>query len=93
MLIWLQYKLWLGDGGIPEVLDLEREIVSVQTEVDRLKERNQALEAEVVDLKKGNEAIEERARSEMGMIKEGEIYYQVIGSDTASSPQGKTDEQ
>ena len=93
LLIWLQYKLWLGDGGIPEVLDLEREIVSVQTEVDRLKERNQALEAEVVDLKKGNEAIEERARSEMGMIKEGEIYYQVIGGDMTSSEQGKTDEQ
>lgn len=93
LLIWLQYKLWLGDGGIPEVLDLEREIVSVQTEVDRLKERNQALEAEVVDLKKGNEAIEERARSEMGMIKEGEIYYQVIGGDNTSSQQGKTDEQ
>ena len=93
LLIWLQYKLWLGDGGIPEVLDLEREIVSVQTEVDRLKERNQALEAEVVDLKKGNEAIEERARSEMGMIKEGESYYQVIGGDNTSSQQGKTDEQ
>ena len=93
LLIWLQYKLWLGDGGIPEVLDLEREIVSVQSEVDRLKERNQALEAEVVDLKKGNEAIEERARSEMGMIKEGEIYYQVIGGDITSSEQGKTDEQ
>ena len=92
LLIWLQYKLWLGDGGIPEVLDLEREIVSVQTEVDRLQERNQALEAEVVDLKKGNEAIEERARSEMGMIKEGEIYYQVIGSDNTSAKQGKTDE-
>ena len=75
------------------MLDLEHEIVSVQTEVDRLKERNQALEAEVVDLKKGNEAIEERARSEMGMIKEGEIYYQVIGGDITSSEQGKTDEQ
>ena len=93
MLIWLQYKLWLGDGGIPEVLDLEREIVSVQTEVDGLKERNQALEAEVADLKKGNEAIEERARSEMGMIKEGEIYYQVIGGNNTSSQQVKIDEQ
>jgi cell division protein FtsB len=93
LLIWLQYKLWLGDGGIPEVLELEHEIISVQTEVDRLKERNQALEAEVVDLKKGNEAIEERARSEMGMIKEGETYYQVIGGDNTSAVQGKTDEQ
>ena len=81
LLIWLQYKLWLGDGGIPEVLELETEIESVQAEVDQLQERNKALNAEVVDLKKGIEAIEERARSEMGMIKKGETYYQVIDSD------------
>ena len=72
------------------MLDLEQEIVSVQTEVDRLKERNQALEAEVVDLKKGNEAIEERARSEMGMIKKGEIYYQVIGSENTPAEQDQS---
>jgi len=83
LLIWLQYKLWLGDGGIPEVLDLEQEIDTVQDEVNRLQERNQALGAEVLDLKKGIEAIEERARSELGMIKPNEIYYQVIDSETA----------
>jgi cell division protein FtsB len=81
LLIWLQYKLWLGDGGIPEVLELEQEIETVQSEVDTLQERNKALNAEVMDLKKGIEAIEERARSEMGMIKKDEIYYQVIDSD------------
>ena len=81
--MWLQYKLWLGDGGIPEVLELEREIDNVQREVDKLQERNQALDAEVMDLKKGIEAIEERARSELGMIKQDEIYYQVIDSDPA----------
>jgi cell division protein FtsB len=80
LLIWLQYKLWLGDGGIPEVLELEQEIEAVQSEVDILQERNKALDAEVMDLKKGIEAIEERARSEMGMIKKDEIYYQVIDS-------------
>ena len=80
LLIWLQYRLWLGDGGIPEVLELEQEIDTVQEEVSRLKERNQALDAEVMDLKKGIEAIEERARSELGMIKQGETYYQVIDS-------------
>ena len=83
LLIWLQYKLWLGDGGIPEVLDLEQEIETVQDEVNRLQERNQALDAEVMDLKKGIEAIEERARSELGMIKPNETYYQVIDSETA----------
>jgi len=81
LLMWLQYKLWLGDGGIPEVLELEAEIETVQGEVNTLQERNRALNAEVLDLKKGIEAIEERARSEMGMIKKDEIYYQVIDRD------------
>ena len=85
LLIWLQYKLWLGDGGIPEVLELEQEIDTVQSEVNTLQERNKALNAEVMDLKKGIEAIEERARSEMGMIKKDEIYYQVIDSESDAS--------
>jgi len=88
LLIWLQYKLWLGDGGIPEVLELEQEIETVQTEVNTLQERNKALNAEVMDLKKGIEAIEERARSEMGMIKKDEIYYQVIDSESDVSIEG-----
>ena len=83
--MWLQYKLWLGDGGIPEVLELEAEIETVQSEVNTLKERNRALNAEVMDLKKGIEAIEERARSEMGMIKKDEIYYQVIDREAGAS--------
>ena len=87
LLIWLQYKLWLDDGGIPEVLELEEEIETVQGEVNRLEERNKALNAEVMDLKKGIEAIEERARSEMGMIKKDEMYYQVIDSDHGDSPE------
>ena len=78
LVIWLQYKVWLQDGGIPETLQLEQEIEQVQGEVKSLKERNASLDAEVKDLKKGFDAIEERARSEMGMLKEGEVYYQVI---------------
>lgn len=81
LLIWLQYKIWLQDGGIPEVIQLQQEIEVVKTEVQRLEERNSSLDAEVKDLKKGLDAIEERARSEMGMIKEGEVYYQVIEPD------------
>ena len=81
LLIWLQYKIWLQDGGIPEILQLQQEVEQVSIEVKQLKERNLSLDAEVKDLKKGLDAIEERARSEMGMIKEGEIYYQVIESD------------
>ena len=78
LLIWLQYKVWLQDGGIPEVLQLQEEVEEVTVEVKKLQERNSSLDAEVKDLKKGLEAIEERARSEMGMIKQGEVYYQVI---------------
>ena len=78
LFLWLQYKVWLQDGGIPEVLQLQDEVEQVKTEVESLRERNAYLDAEVKDLKKGLDAIEERARSEMGMIREGEVYYQVI---------------
>lgn len=82
LLVLLQYKIWLGDGGIPEILQRQGDVDGVQLQVDKLKERNQALAAEVQDLKKGLDAIEERARSEMGMIGEDEVYYQVISSDS-----------
>ena len=78
LLVLLQYKIWLGDGGIPRILQLQEEVDTVQLQVNKLKERNQALEAEVRDLKKGFDAIEERARSDLGMIGQDEVYYQVI---------------
>lgn len=84
LLIWLQYKIWLQDGGIPEIVQLQQEVEQVKTEVQKLSERNLSLDAEVTDLKKGLDAIEERARSEMGMIKQGEVYYQVIERDKAT---------
>lgn len=80
LLTWLQYKIWLQDGGIPEVMQLQEEVGEVAIEVKKLQERNASLAGEVKDLKKGLDAIEERARSEMGMIKQGEVYYQVIES-------------
>jgi cell division protein FtsB len=91
LLIWLQYKIWLQDGGIPEIIQLRQEVQQVDIEVKQLKERNASLDAEVKDLKKGLDAIEERARSEMGMIKQGETYYQVIesGSDNSSAGEGE----
>ncbi len=84
LLVMLQYRLWLGEGGIPEVLQLQDERAQVEQEVQQLQQRNQALDAEVQDLKTGLDAIEERARSELGMIKQGETYYQVIGRQDAS---------
>ena len=84
LLILLQYRLWLDKGGIPEALQLEQEIELLNTEVNRLTERNQKLKAEVIDLKTGLEAIEERARTDLGMIKNDEVYYQVIDSKKSS---------
>lgn len=74
----LQYRLWVGEGSLGEITVLRREIGEQQLELERLRERNRALQAEVEDLKRGLEAIEERARSEMGMIKEGEVFYQIV---------------
>ncbi len=77
----LQYQLWTGQGGLRQLREL-REAREVQLSENRdLLERNRALEAEVADLKAGLEAVEERARSEMGMIKSDEVFYQVIDRD------------
>lgn len=92
LLILLQYKIWLGHGGIPEILELEAKVEAAQVEVNRLKERNKALEAEVSDLKEGLDAIEERARSEMGMIGKDEVYYQVIEPKPESVTEDAADE-
>lgn len=92
LLLFIQYRVWLGDGGIPEILELQKEVDAAQTEINRLKERNKALEAEVNDLKVGLDAIEERARSDMGMIGEGEVYYQVIENKTANKSVTSTDQ-
>lgn len=78
LLLWLQYRLWVGDGSLAEVWDLYSQVEWQREENRQLRERNQALEAEVQDLKKGLGAIEERAREELGMIKEGEDFYQII---------------
>jgi cell division protein FtsB len=78
LLILLQYPLWFGHGSVYTLWRLKSEIAAQKEENARLKDRNQALEAEVVDLKQGYEAIEERARSELGMVKKGETFFQVI---------------
>ena len=78
LLLFLQYRLWVGEGSLAEVNNLKQEISQLQKEMVGLRERNRALQAEVGDLRGGQTAIEERARSELGMIKEGETFYQVI---------------
>ncbi|MCB1857019.1 MAG: cell division protein FtsB [Gammaproteobacteria bacterium] len=78
MLLTLQYRLWVGEGSMAEVYSLKREIEQQKQVLVRLRQRNDALQAEVADLKEGLDAIEERARSELGMIREDEVFYQVV---------------
>jgi cell division protein FtsB len=73
----LQYRLWVGEGSLAQVTELKRQIAEQQGENERLLERNRILEAEVMELKKGMETVEERARHELGMVKEGETLYQL----------------
>lgn len=74
----LQYPLWLGKGSWLKVWDLNRQISEQQAVNAELKARNDAVDAEVRDLKQGFAAIEERARTELGMIKQDEVFYQVF---------------
>lgn len=78
LLAVLQYKLWVGEGSLAEIWSLYQAGEVQREENARLKERNAALEAEVQDLKQGLDAIEERARTELGMVKDGEVFYQIV---------------
>ena len=78
LLLLLQYDLWVGDGSLATVWHLQKEVDTQQLENTYLEERNEALAAEVKDLKTGLAAIEERARNDLGMVKEGETYIQVV---------------
>ena len=78
LLVFLQYSLWFGDGSLQKVWRLHKDVEQQRQENAVLRERNEALEAEVLDLQQGLEAIEEHAREDLGMIKKGETFYQVI---------------
>jgi cell division protein FtsB len=74
----LQFNLWVGEGSFSQLRSLDTQVELQKEENLALLERNQALEGEVVDLKEGVDAIEERARSEFGMVKEGETLYIIV---------------
>lgn len=78
LIVVLQYPLWLGKGGWLRVWDLDRQVALQKEQNDKLKRRNNALDAEVRDLKQGFEAVEERARYELGMVRSDEIFFQII---------------
>jgi cell division protein FtsB len=79
LLLVIQYPLWLGKGGWLRVSDMEAQVAVAHKKNDELKARNAKLESEVRDLKDGTGAVEERARSELGMIKQNEVFVQVLG--------------
>jgi cell division protein FtsB len=87
----LQVRLWTGQGGMREVWRLERRVSEQTRENAALKARNEMLSAEVDDLKHGEEAIEERARAELGLLKPGETFYQVVEPDKGGPPAGAGD--
>jgi len=78
LLLLLQYPLWLGKGSWLKVWDLHRQVEAQQQVNQQTQTRNAVLDAEVRDLKQGTAAIEERARSELGMIKRDEVFYQIL---------------
>ena len=78
LIVLIQYPLWLGKGSWLRVWEVDQQIRAQRDTNRRLQARNSGLEAEVRDLKVGKEAIEERARSELGMIRQDEIFFQVL---------------
>jgi cell division protein FtsB len=78
VLIGLQYKLWLGDESLLQWQQLEKKIVIQKKENDSIASQNRALEADILELKSGDQALEEQARYELGMIKNDETYYQFV---------------
>ena len=77
LIVVIQYPLWLGKGGWLRVWDVDRQVEAQGAKNERLEIRNAALAAEVKDLKQGSDAIEERARYELGMVKNDELFFQV----------------
>ncbi len=94
LLVLIQYPLWLGKGGWLRTWELERQLAAQHQVNDELRTRNVALDAEVRDLKSGTDAIEERARFELGMIQSGEAFVQIVEAPAgaragASKPAGR----
>jgi cell division protein FtsB len=85
VLIALQVRLWTGQGGLRDVWRLQERVAQQKAENAQLKNRNETLSAEVEDLKHGEEAVEERARAELGLLKPGETFFQVVESGAATT--------
>ena len=91
LLVMIQYPLWLGKGGWLRVWDLSRQLDTALEKEQELRQRNEKLAGEVQDLKEGTGAVEERARYELGMVKDGEIFVQVLDGGTKASAQDSSE--
>ena len=85
LLILLQYRLWFADGSLAERQRLQQQVESAERENALLRERNDTLSREVLELQSGNAVVEERAREELGLIREGEVFYRFIEEDDRTS--------
>jgi cell division protein FtsB len=86
LIVLLQYPLWLGKGGWLRVWEVDRQVTAQKDSNAKLRVRNDVLDAEVRDLKQGYDAIEERARYELGMVKQDEIFFQLLDKTPAMKP-------
>ncbi|MFB1014345.1 MAG: cell division protein FtsB [Alteromonadaceae bacterium] len=86
-LLLLQYRLWFGKNSVPDYISLQNEVVRQKVDNEKLKQRNKLLYADTDDLKLGVEAIEERARNELGMIKKGETFFRIVPSHSSQNNQ------
>jgi cell division protein FtsB len=86
LIVLIQYPLWLGKGGWLRVWEVDRQLDSQRAQNAGLQARNRSLEAEVLDLKQGVDALEERARYELGMIKSDEVFFQIVEQRGAQAP-------
>lgn len=80
LLSLLQYRLWLGKYSIPDYWSLKQEVEFQRQQNDKLIQRNSLLKADIDDLKTGLDSVEERARNELGLIREGETFYRILPS-------------
>jgi cell division protein FtsB len=78
LIVHFQYRLWLGDASLAQIREAKQRLETLSKDAQEKKERNDSLYAEVIDLRKGLETIEERARYELGMIKDNETFFQVL---------------
>ena len=90
VLVLLQYRIWVSDSGVRKVERLRQAVAAQEAEDSQLAERNRQLGAEVRDLKTGMDALEERARSDLGMIARNETFYQVVPAGSAPATKSPT---